>query len=340
VNQSQLILSFFRQQSSDHRDSPLPTLIPFLPTAMSESPRGRSPDDRANRVSQDDLDNEIAALELLRNDVAGDSGFSYGSRDTEFAMLMFEQEIAAQVERLQDLRLTRAIGRATGENEHVLADIEREHAQARTEGRLALGMRPGNDEHDVPATDMDEGVNSLEEQDIIGQPVPNQAPEHDLSWDEFRAEIPGDLDEENENIPETGIPPTETVPPPAPETECEAQAPGETEERSTGTLSETGTPLGEAPSPAVIRSECCVCLNSFDSTEVINLGCEHGYCMGYLKDLFLRATKDQTLFPPRFCRQEIPRELITAEMSPLEIEEFDQAAIEFSTPNKTYCSNM
>jgi hypothetical protein len=85
---------------------------------MSELPRG------LNQVNHDELDDEIAALELLLHDVAGGSGASDGSRDTEFAMLMFEQEIAAQVKRLHDLRLARAIGRATHADEHALADIE------------------------------------------------------------------------------------------------------------------------------------------------------------------------------------------------------------------------
>jgi hypothetical protein len=68
--------------------------------------------------------------------------------------------------------------------------------------------------------------------------------------------------------------------------------------------------------------------------------CSHIYCADCLKSLFLRATKDQSLFPPRCCREAIPLLLVEADMSEHELIEFESAAIEFTTTDRTYCSNI
>ena len=91
---------------------------------------------------------------------------------------------------------------------------------------------------------------------------------------------------------------------------------------------------------SLTESQCCVCCNHFRSYEIIRLQCEDLYCTDCLKGLFMRATKDQTLFPPRCCRQQIPLLLIAAELSADELDVFNSAEIEFSTKDRTYCCNV
>lgn len=78
-------------------------------------------------------------------------------------------------------------------------------------------------------------------------------------------------------------------------------------------------------------SRCCVCLEHFRYDDVTSLECEHSYCHACLKGHFIRAINDESLFPPRCCRQMISISLIDAELSDNDRERFEDAKIEFST---------
>ncbi|PGH23584.1 hypothetical protein AJ80_02364 [Polytolypa hystricis UAMH7299] len=88
-----------------------------------------------------------------------------------------------------------------------------------------------------------------------------------------------------------------------------------------------------------MEDECCTCVERFRGGEIIRLECGDVYCTGCLKDLFMRASKDQTLYPPRCCRRHIPLSVIVGEMSAEERETFESAVVEFSTEDRTYCSS-
>jgi hypothetical protein len=64
--------------------------------------------------------------------------------------------------------------------------------------------------------------------------------------------------------------------------------------------------------------------------------CRHIYCVGCLRNLFTASLQDETLMPPRCCRQEIPVAL--AQLTPEEIEEFNAKRLENSTVDRLYCS--
>ncbi|KAL4864105.1 hypothetical protein BDV12DRAFT_189211 [Aspergillus spectabilis] len=89
------------------------------------------------------------------------------------------------------------------------------------------------------------------------------------------------------------------------------------------------------------KVKCCVCYDSSPVCRMIQLkNCSYIYCADCLKSLFLWATKDQSLFPPKCCREAIPLLLVEADMSEHELVEFESAAIEFTTTDRTYCSNI
>jgi hypothetical protein len=55
--------------------------------------------------------------------------------------------------------------------------------------------------------------------------------------------------------------------------------------------------------------------------------------------LFNRSTKDETLFPPRCCRQAIPFDRVENKLSPDYVRRFKVAEVGFGTKNRVYCSN-
>ncbi|OAA64405.1 Zinc finger, C6HC-type [Niveomyces insectorum RCEF 264] len=86
----------------------------------------------------------------------------------------------------------------------------------------------------------------------------------------------------------------------------------------------------------------------------IRAPCKHDYCAACIFGLFDAATKDETLFPPRCCRQTIPLgddddedgtgdgntdcgRLVRAALPPATIATFRAKALEFSTANRIYC---
>jgi len=86
--------------------------------------------------------------------------------------------------------------------------------------------------------------------------------------------------------------------------------------------------------------QCAVCFEEYRITSMFSLSCGDWYCVDCLKTLFLNATTDETLFPPRCCRQLIPLEYIQRELSINELRAFRDSEIEFSTHDRTYCSNL
>ncbi|PQE21735.1 IBR finger domain-containing protein [Rutstroemia sp. NJR-2017a BBW] len=97
----------------------------------------------------------------------------------------------------------------------------------------------------------------------------------------------------------------------------------------------------EPSSRAVSRKEqtevCGACRDEVNTFELARAPCGHVYCRTCLRGLFEAAMTDESLFPPRCCRQHISPEehciLLTAEI----IQRFDKKKIEFSTINRTYC---
>ncbi|KAM3079643.1 hypothetical protein ACMFMG_006056 [Clarireedia jacksonii] len=97
----------------------------------------------------------------------------------------------------------------------------------------------------------------------------------------------------------------------------------------------------ESSSRAVSRRErtetCEACREDVNIFELTRAPCGHVYCRPCLTDLFETAMTDESLFPPRCCRQPISPEencvLLTADL----IERFNKKKVEFETINRTYC---
>ena len=86
--------------------------------------------------------------------------------------------------------------------------------------------------------------------------------------------------------------------------------------------------------------ECVACMESKSSHDMTRAPCSHDYCRICFVQLFRGALIDESLFPPRCCRQEIPlsvaRNVLGSELT----QQCEQKAIELATPNRTYCSRL
>ena len=88
------------------------------------------------------------------------------------------------------------------------------------------------------------------------------------------------------------------------------------------------------------RPDCTICLNPCAS-PAYRAPCDHYYCPGCLRELVEAATRDESLFPVKCCRQNLPTSQILpylkSNRSLLAL--FQAKSVEFSTPSnlRVYC---
>lgn len=111
-------------------------------------------------------------------------------------------------------------------------------------------------------------------------------------------------------------------------------------------------PLAEEPSTSVTANsnkrkasemielvECCTCNEEFETTEIFDASCGDKYCRSCIRQLFRLTLTDQSLFPPKCCRQEITVESVGRFLGPELVKEYLEKKLEYVTPNPVYCSN-
>ncbi|GAW23835.1 hypothetical protein ANO14919_134120 [Xylariales sp. No.14919] len=100
---------------------------------------------------------------------------------------------------------------------------------------------------------------------------------------------------------------------------------------------------GWAASRQVNRSRqkrsCEACGERKHFAELSRAPCQHEYCRQCLSRLFRDAIIDESLFPPRCCKQPIPLDRSLLFLDANVVRQFRQKAVELSTPNRTYCHN-
>ena len=94
--------------------------------------------------------------------------------------------------------------------------------------------------------------------------------------------------------------------------------------------------LSPEPTSKWPRTEhCAACDEDKPWDDVLIAPCSHGYCRQCILGLFEASTSDESLFPPKCCRQQIP---VDPGFLPHELITIVHAkSIEFSDHNRTYC---
>ncbi|BGO90049.1 hypothetical protein JCM10020v2_001684 [Rhodotorula toruloides] len=86
---------------------------------------------------------------------------------------------------------------------------------------------------------------------------------------------------------------------------------------------------------------CVICMEDFKPSETIPVYCslKHRYCRGCLRDLFLAAAKDESLFPPRCDGSVIPLSFVQPHLSIEELANYRSRMREYSVVDRFYCAN-
>ena len=119
---------------------------------------------------------------------------------------------------------------------------------------------------------------------------------------------------------------------------CGAKKTGDQSVCSTPALSHFHPLLTRAVVGSPTGHDCVVCKDPIHGAE-IRAPCGHFYDIACVTSLFQAATRDETLFPPRCCMQNIPFSWIQPHLSQALITTFQQKKVEFSTLQRVYCSS-
>jgi hypothetical protein len=109
------------------------------------------------------------------------------------------------------------------------------------------------------------------------------------------------------------------------------------EDQNKDEQAESSTWAATRPNPSLVTVYCEACREEKKFFDVARVPCRHEYCRDCLEDLFKTAMTDESLFPPRCCRQQIPMVAVRIFLSSELVQAFERKKIEFETPNRTYC---
>lgn len=82
---------------------------------------------------------------------------------------------------------------------------------------------------------------------------------------------------------------------------------------------------------------CIACAEDTEFVNVVRVPCRHEYCRSCLESLFNASMTDESLFPPRCCRQPIVMSIARIFLKSDLVQQYEKKKIEFETPNRTYC---
>ncbi|KAK3074708.1 hypothetical protein LTR53_002651 [Teratosphaeriaceae sp. CCFEE 6253] len=82
---------------------------------------------------------------------------------------------------------------------------------------------------------------------------------------------------------------------------------------------------------------CTSCGDNRRENKTVKAPCDHIYCDDCLRTLYRASMVDETLFPPRCCRQEFDWDIIHNHLTDELGNAFQTKRIELQTKNRTYC---
>ncbi|KAI0690700.1 hypothetical protein BC835DRAFT_1548023 [Cytidiella melzeri] len=80
---------------------------------------------------------------------------------------------------------------------------------------------------------------------------------------------------------------------------------------------------------------CTVCGD--DTNEGYTAPCGHDFDIPCLREMFRRATHDESLYPPKCCQQRIPISDVLEHLNPAILTAFVSKAVEYDTRDRVYC---
>lgn len=232
--------------------------------------------------------------------------------DGRIALISYRDEVAARLSFIQDRRMGRSIARAVIQDESTLQQARSQENEAIRDRAVACqmgGLR--NEQCTIPIIDLTDDTNDLV---MTGYAHLNEAISEDIDLME--------IDVTHQDTP-------------APHTWPEQNSP----------ILDGKLPKNVQPSPFMesnlgVQKLCVSCGEGVHYFKAVYAPCGHDYCQNCAKRLFLNSTRDESLFPPRCCRQTIPLAAVDIFLTAKFIERFKEKAVEFSTSNRLYCASL
>lgn len=83
--------------------------------------------------------------------------------------------------------------------------------------------------------------------------------------------------------------------------------------------------------------ECVACAESKPVSELYQAPCDHAYCAACTTKMFEDSLKDESLYPPRCCQQDLALDSVSEELGLPFVTRFIIKGIEVATTDRTYC---
>ncbi|KAF1734306.1 hypothetical protein CRV24_005843 [Beauveria bassiana] len=107
------------------------------------------------------------------------------------------------------------------------------------------------------------------------------------------------------------------------------------DEASGSTVTNDSTPVDEDQDLI-----CVACDGAYGENLAVSVSCGHVYCRDCLACLFKASTTDESLFPPRCCKEPISLDDVEKWLPKELLIEFEDKEDEFTSADRTYCSNV
>ncbi|KAK6344340.1 hypothetical protein TWF696_007979 [Orbilia brochopaga] len=84
---------------------------------------------------------------------------------------------------------------------------------------------------------------------------------------------------------------------------------------------------------------CGVCNDYVPAGISVRCPCGHIYCRECLRRVAHNAIKDESMYPLKCCKQEVPVETLMKVLAAAECQEYMDAGVEYATADRVYCTN-
>lgn len=116
-------------------------------------------------------------------------------------------------------------------------------------------------------------------------------------------------------------------------------------EISTGLLDDAGEGTSKRSfrqtdsAPGDRRFECIACLEMEFGFDTVQIPCTHRYCVKCIIKMFKDSLSDESLFPPKCCREAIDLFSVRRLLEPSLVRQFEEKETELRDSSRTYCAN-
>ncbi|EEQ92672.1 IBR domain-containing protein, variant [Blastomyces dermatitidis ER-3] len=260
------------------------------------------------------MDDQSLALtvELLRQDVAEAFENRKGKQvegaanDAELALQLWQGELTEGLVFLSDRQMAKSMGRAVEQDERAIVAIAQEEDTAINDRRMALNLGGGVDGQHVPRLQR-RGRRELDEKTL-------------QRFSQFNIDgSRDDGDDDKEGFQE--------------------ESKSEAFEVKTTSRADNSQRAVDGAQFEIARFDCTSCMESKVFFDIIETSCSHYYCRKCVRTLFEQSFSDESLFPPRCCREPISLSQACGFLGKQLAERFEEKLVEHNDANRTYCSN-